>query len=395
MNINNIDMKSGSNQVFQNWDDKKLNLSMEILRGIYAYGFEKPSPIQTQAIMPILGKRDIIAQAQSGTGKSGAFIISSLELTDINMDVPQVIILSPTRELARQSFTVCQSLGRMSKVRCLLLVGGSRTDIDIQKLSTVKPHIISGTPGRIFDLIGRGHLKTDKLKFIVVDEADEMLSHGFKEQIYNIFQYMPNNIQIGLFSATLPPEINELTSKFMRNPIQIFVKQELLTLQGIAQYYIALDSDSQKYDTLKDLFSTLVISQAIIYCNSIKRCEDLYLAMINDDFPVVRIHSDLDENNRKEIHKKFKEGGARVLVSTDLFSRGIDVQQVSIVINFDVPKNKHTYLHRIGRSGRWGRKGVAINFTSRRDFGRLKELEEYYSTEITELPSDYAKHLET
>ena len=166
MNINNIDMKSESNQVFQNWDDKELNLSMEILRGIYAYGFEKPSPIQTQAIMPILGKRDIIAQAQSGTGKSGAFIISSLELVDSNIDVPQVIILSPTRELARQSFAVCQSLGSMSKVQCLLLVGGSRTDIDIQKLSTVKPHIISGTPGRIFDMIGRGHLKTEKLKFI-------------------------------------------------------------------------------------------------------------------------------------------------------------------------------------------------------------------------------------
>ena len=381
--------------IFEGWDDQNLNLSIPVLRGIYAYGFEKPSPIQSRAIIPILRGRDIIAQAQSGTGKSGAFVISSLQMTDEKSNDTQVIIMSPTRELARQSLNVVRSIGNMTKIRSQLLIGGSSVELDIEKLTNKPPHIISGCPGRIFDMMRRKHLKTNKVKFMILDEADEMLSQGFKEQIYKIFQFLDPNIQIGLFSATLPIEINALTSKFMRNPIKILVKQEMLTLQGIGQYYVALDDDGQKYATLKDLFSTLVISQAIVYCNSIKRVCDLYDAMIQDNFPVEHIHSDLDEKKRKEIYENFKSGSCRVLVSTDLFSRGIDVQQVSIVINFDIPKNLHTYLHRIGRSGRWGRKGTAINFTSRRDFGRLKELEQYYSTEIKELPEDYAEKVST
>jgi len=386
---------SGENLIFNSWDDEHLNLSRNVLRGIYAYGFEKPSPIQSRAIMPILKGRDIIAQAQSGTGKSGTFVISSLELIDETVNETQVIVMSPTRELARQSLNVIRGIGTMTKIRSQLLIGGTPTEIDIDQLINNIPHIISGTPGRIFDMMRRKHLRTDKVKFMILDEADEMLSQGFKEQIYKIFQYLNSEIQIGLFSATLPSEITLLTSKFMRNPVKILVKQEMLTLQGIAQFYVAVEDDSQKYDTLKDLFSTLVISQAIIYCNSIKRVCDLYDAMVHDEFPVEQMHSDLDEAKRKEIFEKFKGGSCRVLVSTDLFSRGIDVQQVSIVINFDIPKSMHTYLHRIGRSGRWGRKGTAINFTSRRDFGRLKELEEYYSTEIKELPSDYANQVNT
>ena len=385
----------GDNFLFECWDDAILNLSTPVLRGIYSYGFENPSPIQARAIIPILKGRDIIAQAQSGTGKSGAFVIGSLEMVDEKTDKTQVIIMSPTRELARQSLNVVRKIGTMTKIRSQLLIGGTPTEMDIEQLTKNPPHIVSGCPGRIFDMIRRKHLKTGSVKFMILDEADELLSHGFKEQIYKIFQFMNNDIQIGLFSATMPQELNNLTSKFLRRPIKILVKQEMLTLQGIGQYYVALEDDNQKYETLKDLFSTLVISQAIIYCNSIKRVIDLYDAMIHDEFPVEHIHSDLMEKERKETYEKFKAGGCRVLVSTDLFSRGIDVQQVSIVINFDIPKNIHTYLHRIGRSGRWGRKGTAINFTSRRDFGRLKELEEYYSTEIKELPSNYAEQVHT
>jgi len=211
--------------------------------------------------------------------------------------------------------------------------------------------------------------------------------------MYKIFQYMPNEIQIGLFSATMPDDLQELTQKFMRNPIKILVKAEQLTLQGIAQYFINLEDDVQKYETLKDLFQSLTISQAIIYCNSTRRVDDLQEAMEADGFPVKKIHGKMPDTERKVTHKEFKTGGCRVLITSDLFARGIDVQQVSIVINFDIPRNEHTYLHRIGRSGRWGRKGIAINFQTKHDATRLKKFEDYYQTQITEMPSDYTKHL--
>ena len=204
---------------------------------------------------------------------------------------------------------------------------------------------------------------------------------------------MPQTVQIGLFSATMDNNLEDLSTKFMINPKKILVKAEQLTLQGIAQYYINLQDDMQKYETLKDLFSTITISQAIIYCNSTKRVDDLEEAMREDDFPVKKIHGKMRQSDRKATFKEFKEGGCRVLITSDLFARGIDVQQVSIVINFDVPKNEHTYLHRIGRSGRWGRKGIAINFQTKYDVARLKKFEEYYNTQIEEMPSNYTDHL--
>ena len=376
---------------FEEWEDENLGLKMKLLRGIYANGFETPSPIQKKALIPIIKERDIIAQAQSGTGKTGAFVIGSLQLINEDLKQTQVIIISPTRELSRQNYEVAKTISQFQNITPQLLIGGTSTDDDKELLNNNVPQIVIGCPGRIYDMIRRKHLKTKDIKLLVLDEADEMLSAGFKDQIYKIFQFMNNDVQLGLFSATMPEELNMLTSKFMRNPIKILEKRELLTLQGIAQFYIALENDEHKYVTLKDLFSTLTISQAIIYCNSIKRVNDLYEAMIHDKFPVTRTHSGLEEGERKQVYNDFKSGVARVLLSTDLFSRGIDVQQVSIVINFDIPKNVATYLHRIGRSGRWGRKGAGINFVTRRDMSRVKEIERYYNTEIQELPENYTK----
>ena len=376
-------------KTFDSWEDPKLVLKMNLLRGIYAMGFETPSPIQKRAILPVIGKRDIIAQAQSGTGKTGAFVISALQLINEDLKKTQAIIISPTRELSRQTYNVVQQLANFMEIGAQLLIGGTSTDVDKEKLDANPPHIVIGCPGRIYDMIRRKYLKTKDIILLILDEADEMLSAGFKDQIYKIFQFMNNEVQLGLFSATMPDELNMLTSKFMRNPIKILEKKELLTLQGIAQFYVALDNDEHKYSTLKDLFSTLTISQAIIYCNSIKRVDDLYDAMVHDKFPVAKTHSGVDEGERQKTYESFRSGTARVLISTDLFSRGIDVQQVSVVINFDIPKNIHTYLHRIGRSGRWGRKGAGINFVTRRDMARIKEIEKYYSTEIQELPRDY------
>ena len=381
------------------WDDPTLNLRPALLRGIYAFGFEKPSPIQKKGLIPLVqpghkGKRrDIIAQAQSGTGKTACFGVGSLQIIDHELHSTQVLILAPTHELASQIKGVITDIGRFEKVKVQLLVGGTSVDGDRAKLDEDPPHIVVGTPGRVHDMIRRKYLKTEKIDLIVLDEADEMLSAGFKDQIYKIFQYMHNDIQIGLFSATVPETLEQLTTRFMRNPIKILVKTEQLTLQGIAQYYIRLDSDEHKYATIKDLFDGLTISQAIIYCNSTRRVDDLEEAMVQDNFPVKKIHGKMDEDERKEVHKDFKNGGCRVLITSDLFARGIDIQQVSVVINFDVPKSEHTYLHRIGRSGRWGRKGIAINFVTRHDGAKLKHFEEYYNTQISEMPGDWSKHL--
>lgn len=383
----------------EGWDDPELNLDANILRGIYGYGFEKPSPIQKQGLYPLTyqaekgRRRDIIAQAQSGTGKTGLFVIGMLHNVDFKKKYTQALVLAPTHELAGQIFKVVESIGRFCDMRAQLLVGGTSVDEDRKKLDTQVPHITVGTPGRVHDMIRRKYLKTENMCMLICDEADEMLSQGFKDQIYKIFQYMPANIQVGLFSATIPSELSMLTEKFMNNPIRILVKAELLTLQGIAQYFIRLDGDEQKFSTIKDLFGGLTISQAIIYCNSTRRVDDLHEAMDNAGFPVKKIHGKMDGEERKKINKDFRAGACRVLITSDLFARGIDVQQVSIVINFDVPKSEHTYLHRIGRSGRWGRKGVAINFITKHDGARIKHFQEYYSTEIIEMPSDFTSHL--
>jgi translation initiation factor 4A len=391
-------MSKTGQKMIESWEDQDLNLKDNLLRGIYAYGFEKPSPIQKTAVPTMIHeekgqRRDIIAQAQSGTGKTGAFTVSVLQIINESEKKTQALILAPTHELANQIFACVNDLGRYLKLTTQLLVGGTPVEMDKQKLDNDRPHIVVGTPGRTHDMIRRKYLTVSDLKALVLDEADEMLSTGFKDQMYKIFQFMPNNIQIGLFSATMPSELKALTCKFMRKPSEILVKNDNLTLQGIAQYFISLDDDHQKYMTIKDLFSQLSIAQAIIYCNSTKRVDDLTSAMEEDGFPVKKIHGKMDESERKETHRDFKSGATRVLITSDLFARGIDVQQVSMVINFDVPKSEHTYLHRIGRSGRWGRKGVAINFQTKYDGAKLKHFEEYYDTQIVELPADYAEHL--
>jgi translation initiation factor 4A len=375
-------------QIFNSWDEFDIN--PDLLRGIYAYGFEKPSPIQSKAISPIIDGKDVIAQAQSGTGKTGAFIVGALSRVNISENFNQVLILSPTHELAQQTFTVANSLSHMmTGIRIKTIIGGSSIDSDANDIRGNTPHVIVGCPGRIYDMIRRRHINANKLKLVILDEADEMLSSGFKEQIYNIFQHLNKNVQIALFSATLPNNIFQITNKFMRDPVKIIVKAESLTLEGIKQYFVAVEDDRQKYLTLKDLYQFCSVTQCIIYANSIKRVIDLYEAMKEDKFPVCMLHSSMEKSERERAFSEFRTGGARVLISSNVTSRGIDIQQVSIVINFDLPRDIHNYLHRIGRSGRWGRKGTGINFITRRDIVKMKEIESYYSTQIDELPNDF------
>ena len=376
-------------ETFETWEDKNLNLNLNLLRGIYSYGFEKPSPIQQKSIISIIKGHDIIAQAQSGTGKTGAFSIGAIQNIDVSKNTTQVLLLSPTRELATQSYNVITSISNNMNIKTQLLIGGTFIDKDISLLNNNIPHIVVGCTGRVFDLIKRNHLKYKDINLMILDEADEMLSIGFKEQVYEIFQYLDNNVQIALFSATMPTEIENLTNKFMRNPIKILVKAEMLTLEGISQYYIAFDDDIAKFSALKDLYESISVSQCIIYCNSIKRVNDLYLAMLEENFPVCCIHSGMEKEDRNNSYNEFIKGKFRVLISSNVTARGIDVQQVSTVINFDIPKCVRTYLHRIGRSGRWGRKGVGINFITKFDIPKMKSIESYYSTEIKELPAEF------
>ena len=371
----------------QHWDE--LDLDSNLLRGIYAYGFEDPSPIQKKAIKPLMLGKDILAQAQSGTGKTATFTIGALSNIDIKKNITQVLVLSPTKELTIQTAKVFESIGhRMVGLRVQKLYGGSSIEEVSSFSSKNTPHIICGCPGRVQEMMRRDKIHSKDIRLVVLDEADEMLSAGFKEQVYNIFQYFNSEIQVALFSATIPNTIIPIINKIMRNPVRINVKREMLTLEGIKQYYMAVDDDRQKYITLKSLFSCLSVSQCIIYCNSVKRVADLYEAMKEDEFPVCCIHSNMDKSAREVSFNDFKMGNSRVLISSNVTARGIDIQQVNIVINFDLPKCVHTYLHRIGRSGRWGRKGVGINFITRRDVGLLEDIKTHYNCKIDEMPAN-------
>ena len=380
-------LETEEKKTISNWDD--MDLKEDILRGIYRCGFEKPTPIQTMAILPIINRRDIIAQAQSGTGKTGSFSIGSLQIINTNENFTQVIILAPTRELVKQIESVILTISNViENIKIYTLIGGTSVSDDSNYLKKNKPHVVIGTTGRIYDMVSRKNLQTNRLKLLVMDEADEMLSKGFKEQVHSLFKNFPEKMNIALFSATMPTEVLNLTQKFMNNPLKITLKPEELTLDCIQQYYIAVRTDMDKYDILKDLFSFLEINQSIIYVNSRSRVDELYEAMINDGFPVCCIHSSMDKIKREEALKKFRNGQFRVLISSGITARGIDVQQVSTVINFDIVKNVHTYLHAIGRSGRYGRKGLAINFVTKYDINIMKRIEKYYKIDIKELPSN-------
>lgn len=370
------------------WDD--LNISSALLRGIYSYGFETPSEIQKKAIPPILKGRDIIAQAQSGSGKTGCFSISSLNLVDVNQCVVQAVIIVPTHELANQIYGVITAIGSfMEGLRVKTIIGGTSIQKDAADIKKNVPHIVVGCAGRIYDMIARKHLSMASLKLIVLDEADEMLSKGFKDQIYNIFQQFPETVQVALFSATLPPEILKLTEKFMNDPYKIIVKREELSVVGIKQYFVALNDDRSKYDALKSMFSVISVSQCIIYCNSVKKVVDLHAAMTEDGFSVCCIHGSMTKADRDVAFRSFLDGNYRVLISSDVTSRGIDIQQVQFVINFDICKDLSTFLHRVGRTSRYGRKGVAINFITRGDLVIMKKIETQYKINIEELPRDY------
>jgi len=298
------------------------------------------------------------------------------------------LIVAPTRELSMQIAFVVHSIGEYTGVKVHACVGGTIIKEDIKKLKDGGTHVVVGTPGRIHDMMKRGFLKTDYLKLFVMDEADEMLSRGFKTQIQDIFKYLPGDVQIALYSATLPKEILQMTTNFMRDPAKILVKSQQLTLEGIKQYYVAVEKEEWKMDVLLNLYANLDINQALIYCNTKKRVEELEKSMSEHDFTVSVMHGEMEQLKREVVMRQFRSGAVRVLITTDLLARGIDVQQVGLVINYELPQKRENYIHRIGRAGRFGRKGTAINFVLPRNAQFMKEIQEHYNTQIMEMPSD-------
>jgi len=380
----------------------KMDIQDNILRGIFSHGWEKPSPIQQKAIQPFISGRDMIAQAQSGTGKTGSFCIGSLSRVDSSVKKPQVLMLSPVHDLAIQTFNIVKSLTSFSDIQSSLLIGkglggigfsgrySDRKDIPEPDFNA---HVIVGTPGRVLDCIRRRKLNNDNLKVFILDEADEILSKGFKEQIRNIFSTIPEEVQITLFSATMPPDILELSSSFMRNPIRILVNTEELTLEGIKQFYVYVDTEQQKIDVLADIYETISVTQAILFVNSKPKAIQLKEILEKQNYTISVMHGGLNQYERNDVLNSFRNGNERILIATDILSRGIDIQQISLVINYDMPFRVEQYIHRIGRSGRYGRKGVGINLIVPNDVHALKRIEQFYATSIESLPQNYGSYL--
>ena len=366
---------------------EQMNLKRNVLRGIFAYGYEYPSAIQKKAIPAFISGEDLIAQAQSGTGKTAAFSVSILQCLDEEDESLQSIIVSPTRELTEQIYNVIKHLAQYTKIKFALLLGGQSRREQIEILRNGVQCVIC-TPGRINDLIESGYLKTSSIKNLVLDEADELLKDAFVSQIRFIVENIPSSTQICLFSATMSDSCLKTAHKFLNEPNTIYVRKEQLTLEGINQYYVFTDNDKIKYDTIIDLYSSIIINQLIIYCNTKQRVVYLANSLTKDNYTCACIHSDLTTSERMHIMRGFRNGEVRVLISTDLLSRGIDVQQVSLVINYDLPRNVESYIHRIGRSGRFGRKGFAINFVTEKEFSQLEKIQNHYMTVIDPLPEN-------
>ncbi|KRH93056.1 Translation initiation factor 4F, helicase subunit [Pseudoloma neurophilia] len=390
-----IDETEEQTQVFEKWED--MNLNEKLLKGIYGIGFETPSFIQKTAIGPIIAGRDIRAQAQSGTGKTGAFAIASLQKIDQSLEKTQVLILCSTREIAEQNANTTSTIGREMGITVPLLAGGYNVG-KTQAALRQNPPIVSGTPGRVLHMIGTKDLKTEDISLLIIDEADEMLKRGFKDQVKEIFLSLNREkIQVCMFSATWDKEEMEVASDIMNNPVIIHLRHDEQTLKGIDQYFVNIGKqpnkgeDIRKIEVLLDLFSKSEVGQSVIFVNSRQKAKYLYDILKSNNFPCEVIHSDLTQNERSDVLARVRNGECRCLIATGLMARGIDIQQLSIVFNFDLPRSadKSTYIHRIGRAGRYGRKGKAINIVFEEEMANIKEIESFYATVISPLPGSF------
>lgn len=376
-------------------------LKEKLLMGVYAYGFESPSKIQGLAIPQIISGKEILAQSQAGTGKTGAFVISALQLIDETQNVPQAIILSPTNELANQTYVVARSLGNyMKEMNYSFTVGGCSRDNNIRELGGSKKNdavsqLIVATPGRLKDLLTSFPALFDHIKLLIIDECDELLSGTFKDELRIIISGLPSTMQICLFSATVTKDVVALADLILKNPVKILIKKEKITLKNIKQTYVDIANPKDKIDVLIDMLAILPTQQFIVYVNSKRNAEWLKEQLENEDFSVMTINSSNSKADRAEIVRNFKNGQAKCLISTDLLARGIDIQQLSLVINYDLPRqdNIQAYIHRIGRSGRFGKNGLAINLVTRYDKDTLNSIQLLFKCQIVPLKEDFIKDI--
>lgn len=378
-------------KVYESFDG--MNLPEELLRGVYANGFTKPSPIQTKGIMPMVERRDLIAQAQSGTGKTGTFVIGSLSTVDVSIKKPQVLVLVHVRELAQQIAKVANTIGSYMKVKVLCAVGGNPVREDVSALDQGAQFVV-GTPGRIFDLINRNSLDRSQIRVLIMDEADQMLQELFFEQVMCILDKgFPAQTRVALFSATMPESVRTVASKILNDPVRILIPPSDVALNGIEQYFIDVDREDHKFECIADLYKNLNIAQAVIFCNMRKTAEKLTEKMTSHGFPVSCVHGELEKPERERRMRQFLGGESRVMIATDMIARGIDVQQISLVINYELPQNHETYIHRIGRAGRFGRKGVTINILLPEEVQTMKDIAEKFSIVLKETPQDLSNLL--
>jgi len=365
-------------------------LKRELLMGIFEKGFERPSPVQERAIPIILQNRNVLARAKNGTGKTAAFIIPCLEKTDPAKKYIQVLILIPTRELALQTSAVVRELGKHMKVECMVSTGGTSLKDDIMRL--YKPvHVLVGTPGRILDLSEKGVAALGRCHTVIMDEADKLLSPEFEPLLEKLVHHCSPERQICLFSATFPVTVKNFKEKFISNPYEINLMDDL-TLKGITQFY-AFVEERQKVHCLHTLFTKLEINQSVIFCNSVNRVELLAKKITELGYSCFYIHAKMQQSHRNRVFHEFRNGSTRHLVSSDLFTRGIDIQSVNVVINFDFPKTSETYLHRIGRAGRFGHLGLAVNLITFDDRFNLYRIESELATEIKPIPPTIEREL--
>jgi len=371
-------------------DFEDFFLKRELLMGIFEKGFEKPSPIQEEAIPIILQNRNVLARAKNGTGKTAAYIIPCLEKIDCEKNFIQVLVLIPTRELALQTSAIVKEMGKHMGLHCMVTTGGTSLKDDIMRLYN-SVHMVVATPGRILDLASKNVADLSQCRTIIMDEADKLLSPEFQPVLEQIISLCSPSHQICLFSATFPVTVKSFCQKFVPNPYSINLMDEL-TLRGITQFYAYVE-ERQKVHCLNTLFSKLEINQSIIFCNSVNRVELLAKKITELGYSCYYIHAKMQQANRNRVFHEFRNGATRHLVTSDLFTRGIDIQSVNVVINFDFPKNSETYLHRIGRSGRFGHLGLAVNLITYDDRHSLRKVEQELGTDIRPIPANIDRSL--
>ena len=376
----------------ENFDN--LNLNEKLLKGVYLHGFTQPSSIQIKGITSINTGKDCILQSQSGTGKTATYLLGVMNRLDINEKNCQAIIITPTRELADQVFNVACVLSKYTDYKIVKCVGGTDINQSITELKTAS--VVVGTIGRIFHMVTSKKINTHKLKLIVLDEADDLLFDGIPDKIQEVFDKSPIGLQVLLISATMCMNVFNFSKKFMHDPIKILLKNNEIIVDLISQFYIDIETEEFKFDTLLDLYNLISTSQVIIFCNTIRKVEWLEQSLKQNNFTITVIHSNMTQEQRDEVVKEFRDGKTRLLLTTDLLSRGIDIPQVNMVVNYDLPPNKETYVHRIGRCGRFDKKGVSITMiksTDPYDIKTLNRMKYYYKMDIKEMPDNISTFL--